>query len=102
MRLQITHFSDPACPFAFSAEPVCVPGFNPAEAYETAIANLAPELQRREPPGTVAEVLAWAGEPLATAEIAQVARLDQREARADLARVARPLAAGADFYWTLA
>jgi 2-hydroxychromene-2-carboxylate isomerase len=86
---------------ASQPEPVAVPGFNPAEAYETAVANLAPELARRPLPGGVAEVLAWAGEPLATAEVAQVTRLDQRDARAELARVARPLAAGADFYWTL-
>jgi 2-hydroxychromene-2-carboxylate isomerase len=83
------------------AEPVVVPGFNPVEAYETAIANLAPELARRPLPSSVAEVLAWAGEPLATAEVAAVTRLDQRDARAELARVSRPLAAGADFYWTL-
>jgi predicted DsbA family dithiol-disulfide isomerase len=38
--------------------PVTVPGFNPVEAYETAIANLAPELARRPKPQTVAEVLA--------------------------------------------
>jgi hypothetical protein len=45
--------------------------------------------------------LAWAGEPLATAEVAAVARLDPAKARVALSRVARPLAAGADFYWTL-
>jgi hypothetical protein len=37
-----------------------VPGFNPVEAYETAIANLAPELVRRPKPTHVADVLAWA------------------------------------------
>ena len=47
-------------------------------------------------------MLEWAGEPLATAEVALVTALDQRDARAALARVARPLAAGADFYWELA
>ena len=44
-------------------------------------------------------MLEWAEEPLATAEVALVTGLDQRDARAELARVARPLAAGADFYW---
>ena len=81
--------------------PVTVPGFNPVEAYETAIANLAPELTRRPKPQTVAELLAWADEPLATTEVAVVAQLDPIAARAALARVARPLAAGADFYWAL-
>jgi 2-hydroxychromene-2-carboxylate isomerase len=78
-----------------------VPGFNPVEAYEVAIANLAPELERRPKPKHVEEVLAWAREPLATAEVALIAQLDPRDARAALSRVATPLAAGADFYWTL-
>jgi hypothetical protein len=78
-----------------------VPGFNPVEAYETAIANLAPELVRRPKPATVEELLAWAGEPLATAEVAAVARLDPAKARVALGRLARPLAAGADFYWSI-
>ncbi|HSP72299.1 MAG TPA: hypothetical protein VLN26_08020, partial [Gaiellaceae bacterium] len=80
--------------------PVTIPGFNPVEAYEAAIANLAPELVRRPKPERVDELLAWAGEPLATSEVALVAQLDPTEARAALSRVARPLAAGADFYWT--
>jgi 2-hydroxychromene-2-carboxylate isomerase len=78
-----------------------VPGFNPVEAYETAIANLAPELERRPKPTDVEDVLAWADEPLATAEVALIAQLDPRDARAALSRVATPIAAGADFYWKL-
>jgi 2-hydroxychromene-2-carboxylate isomerase len=77
-----------------------VPGFNPVEAYEAAIANLAPGLERRPRPESVEELLAWAGEPLATSEVALVMQLDRQEAHAALARAARPLAAGADFYWT--
>jgi predicted DsbA family dithiol-disulfide isomerase len=80
---------------------VAVPGFNSVDAYETAIANLAPELVRRAKPATVEELLVWAGEPLATAEVAAVTRLDPVKARVALALVARPLAAGADFYWAL-
>jgi len=78
-----------------------VPGFNPVEAYEVAIANLAPELERRARPASVEELLAWAGEPLATAEVAAVMQIDATEARAALSAVAVPDAAGADFYWTL-
>ena len=78
-----------------------VPGFNPIGAYETAIANLAPELVRRAPPDSAQELLAWAGEPLATAEVAAVMGLDAAHARTTLSKVARPIAAGADFYWTL-
>jgi hypothetical protein len=76
-----------------------VPGFNPIEAYETAIASLAPELERRPPPASVDELLAWAGQPLATAEVAAIMRLDPVHARVALGRTARPLPAGADFYW---
>ncbi len=78
-----------------------VPGFNPIEAYEAAIANLAPELERRPKPSSVAEILAWAREPLATAEVALIAQLDAAKARTALSRIARPQPAGADFYWTL-
>jgi predicted DsbA family dithiol-disulfide isomerase len=79
---------------------VAIPGFNPVEAYEAAIANLAPELVRRAKPETVAEVLAWAAQPLATAEIAAIAQLDPTQARVALSRVAQPTSAGADFYWS--
>jgi 2-hydroxychromene-2-carboxylate isomerase len=77
-----------------------LPGFNPIEAYEAAIANLAPELIRRPKPASVEELLAWAGEPLATAEIALVLQSDEAAVRADLSRVARATPAGADCYWT--
>jgi 2-hydroxychromene-2-carboxylate isomerase len=76
-----------------------IPGFNPVEAYEAAIASLDPTLPRRGRPATVHQVLTWAGEPLATAEVAAIAQLDPARARAALAQVAEPIAAGADFYW---
>ena len=76
-----------------TASRVDLPGFRPVEAYEAAIANLAPELTRRPDPEGVAEVLAWAGMPLATAEVAAVANArDRRRARG--ARPRRPLRAG--------
>jgi predicted DsbA family dithiol-disulfide isomerase len=78
-----------------------VPGFNPVEVYETAIANLAPELVRRPKPASVEELLAWADHPLATAEVSLVAQLGLVQTRAALSRVARAEPAGADLYWTL-
>ncbi|MDX6573004.1 MAG: hypothetical protein QOC86_2160 [Gaiellales bacterium] len=78
-----------------------VPGFSPIEAYDTAIANLAPELTRRPKPESVEELLGWAGEPLATAEIVAVTGLEPQKARAALSRVARAIPAGADCYWTI-
>ena len=78
-----------------------IPGFNPVEVYETAIANLAPGLERRPKPTSAEELLAWAGMPLATAEVALVLQRGLQATHAALARVARPIAAGADFYWEL-
>jgi predicted DsbA family dithiol-disulfide isomerase len=80
---------------------ITVPGFNPVEAYETAIANADPELPRRPRPDSVEALLGWAGEPLATAEVALVMALDLDQARAALRAVARFEPAGADGYWTL-
>lgn len=79
---------------------VTIPGFNPVEAYETAIANLAPELHRRGMPASAEEVLEWAGEPLATAEVAAVMHTSLESARTALQAVAEPIPAGADCYWT--
>jgi hypothetical protein len=79
-----------------------VPGFNPVEAYEAAIASLEPELPRRPAPESVSEVLAWADEPLATAEIALVAGLPIETAREELTAVAEQQPAGADCYWVAA
>jgi hypothetical protein len=64
-----------------------VPGFQPVEVYEAAIANLAPELERRPAPESVEEVLAWAGEPLAAAEVAAICGVTLAEADAELAAV---------------
>ena len=79
-----------------------LPGLQPVEAYEAAIANLAPELERRPKPASVQELLAWAGVPLATAEVASVMQIETPVVRAALARVAQPIAAGAAMYWSLA
>jgi predicted DsbA family dithiol-disulfide isomerase len=78
-----------------------LPGFQPVEAYEVGIANLEPELARRADPGSVEEVLEWAREPLATAEVAAVCGIDMREARVELARTASHIPVGPDGYWSL-
>jgi predicted DsbA family dithiol-disulfide isomerase len=80
---------------------IAVPGYNPAEVYEAAIANLAPSVTRRDPPADVSELLRWADVPLATAEIVEIMQRPDAEVRAALAEVARPRPAGADCYWTL-
>jgi predicted DsbA family dithiol-disulfide isomerase len=81
---------------------VDLPGFRPVEAYEAAIANLAPELTRRPDPESPAEVLAWAGVPLATVEVAAVMDREPADVRGDLARAARYEPVGVDGYWSLA
>lgn len=78
-----------------------IPGFNPVEAYEVVIANVAPELPRRTRPESVTELLDWSIEPLATAEVALIMQTGVEAARAQLSEVGRFTPAGADGYWTL-
>jgi 2-hydroxychromene-2-carboxylate isomerase len=78
---------------------IVVPGFHPVEAYEVAVANLAPELARRPAPEDVAELLDWAPYPLATVEVMAITGLHEAAARAALAQAAEPIPSGADFYW---
>jgi predicted DsbA family dithiol-disulfide isomerase len=77
------------------------PGFQPVEVYEAGIANLAPELERRPEPETVEEVLAWADEPLATAEVAAICGISHEEARMELMQVAHEDPVGPDGWWSL-
>ena len=84
-----------------TARRVDLPGFRPVEAYEAAIANLAPELTRRPDPETPLEVLEWAGVPLATAEVAAVIDREPADVRGELARGARFEPVGVDGYWSL-
>ena len=83
-----------------TANRVDLPGFRPVEAYETALANLAPELERRPDPASVEEVLAWAGMPLATAEVAAVCDRPMTDVREELAHVAVFAPVGGDGYWS--
>lgn len=78
-----------------------LPGFNPIEAHEAVIANLAPGSERRPFPAAAREVLEWADGPLATAELALITRTDQQVLRAELASYARCLPLGAELVWSL-
>jgi predicted DsbA family dithiol-disulfide isomerase len=80
---------------------VVMAGFQPFAVYEVALANAAPELERRAAPTSAEEVLAWAPYPLATAEVAELMGVDLDTARERLQ------AAGAEFepaagdgYWS--
>jgi hypothetical protein len=79
---------------------IAIPGFNPVEAYEVVIANAAPNLTRRPRPSSVQEVLDWADEPLATAEVAMIMEIEIEHAREKLSRVGHFEPTGADGYWS--
>ncbi len=79
------------------------PGFLPALAYDIALANAAPDLERADAATDPLEVLSWAGTPLATAEVAAVMELSRDEARTKLTEAgATEHAAGTDAFWTAA
>jgi predicted DsbA family dithiol-disulfide isomerase len=80
---------------------VTIPGFQPWAAYEVALANLAPELERAERPRDAAEALAWAGVPLACTEVAALLGVSREEARDQLAADGQqqPVAGSAEPWW---
>jgi predicted DsbA family dithiol-disulfide isomerase len=80
---------------------IAVPGFQPFAVYDVVTANLVPGVDRREPPGSVEDVLAWTGTPLATKEVAVVCDIDFAAARERLGRVADEEHVGADGFWSL-
>jgi predicted DsbA family dithiol-disulfide isomerase len=96
---QVLRYVAPSYELAAAGRRYSVPGFNPYEVYETALANVDPTLERRAAPRDVDEVLAWASEPLATAEIVALLGGHEPGIRSSLAKRAHPTAAGADFYW---
>jgi len=79
---------------------IAVPGFQPFAAYDIVLANLVPGSERRDEPGSALEVLRWAGEPLATREVAVVCQIGHAEAREALGRVATERHLGADGLWS--
>jgi predicted DsbA family dithiol-disulfide isomerase len=95
-------YSPPSYVLADSERSYTVPGMQSVLAYETALANLAPHLDRRPEPGNVAEVLRWAGYPLATQEVAEVCSTSRDEARERLvAANATEMPVASDSYWHL-
>ena len=80
---------------------IAVPGFQPFAVYDVVTANLVPGVDRREPPGSVEEVLEWTGTPLATKEVAVVCDIPFTDARERLGRVADEDHVGFDGFWTL-
>lgn len=79
---------------------IAVPGFQPFAAYDVVLANLVPGTERREAPSSVREVLDWAGEPLATREVAVVCDIEHEDAREELGRIATEQHVGFDGLWS--
>jgi hypothetical protein len=94
-------YTCPSYEIARDGTRLSVPGFQPWAAYEVALANVAPDLPRKDAPADVSEVLRWAGTPLASREVAEVCELSVPEAREALGRVAVEQHVGADGFWTL-
>ncbi len=72
-----------------------VGGFQPFESYDTALANLDPSLERRQPPAEAAEAVLEYPVGLTTAEVAAIMRPSDLE-DADLAATERELIAAVD------
>ncbi len=85
-----------------AGEMAAIPGFQEAAGYDLVFVNFAPDLERAEPAQDAGELLRWAGEPLATAEVAAVMETDLDGARSALAAAgAQHQPAGNDALWTI-
>jgi len=67
-------YTAPSIIFEHDGASIVAGGFQPFEAYDLALANLAPDLERRPAPASAAEVLAAFPDGLTTAEVASVLR----------------------------
>lgn len=94
---QERRYTAPSYELSADGRTFAIPGYNPVETYEAALANLG--ASRRAKPESVEQLLAWADEPLATVEVIAILQADPAKTRAALARAAEPIPAGADFYW---
>lgn len=98
-------YTAPSLVFTRSSDRLTIeaPGFQPSLAYEVAVANLDPSIVRRAAPESVGELLEWAGEPLATQEVAEVLGISREQAREQLAEATGAVEqrAGSDAFWAL-
>jgi len=96
-----SRYSTASAVFRHGDNRLVMPGFQPFAVYEVAMANVAPEVERRDPPGDVEQILEWATYPLATAEIAELRGIGIDDAREELERAgARFEAVAGDGYWS--
>ena len=96
-------YSTASAVFELGDRRIVMPGFQPFAVYEVAMANVAPDVERRPPPANVEELLSWAPYPLATAEVAELRGIGLDQARAELEEAGARLGAAAqDGYWSRA
>jgi hypothetical protein len=100
-KLSNGRYSTASAVYEHEGRRIVSPGFQPFAVHEVAVASLAPEIERRPPPETVSELLAWAPYPLATAEVAELRGIDREAARRELEEAGATFAASAqDGYWS--
>jgi predicted DsbA family dithiol-disulfide isomerase len=94
-------YSTASAVFRRGDDHLVMPGFQPFAVYEVAMANVAPDVERRDPPEGVEQILEWATYPLATAEIAELRGIGIEDAREELQRAGATFEAVArDGYWS--
>lgn len=94
-------YSTPTLELRVGDRVLVAPGAQPWETYDVLVANLDPDLERRDPPASVEALLEWAPWPLAAAEVAHVMGTSIEEARTKLGTAARFEPIGSDGYWSL-
>lgn len=93
-------YSTSSAVFEHDGRRVVAAGYQPFAVYEVAMASVAPHVERRDAPGSAAEVLAWAPFPLATAEVAELRGIDLDQARGELEQAGATFTPSAnDGYW---
>jgi predicted DsbA family dithiol-disulfide isomerase len=93
-------YSTSSAVFEHGDRRVVAAGFQPFAVYEVAMASVAPDIERRDAPQTVEEILTWAPFALATAEVAELRGIEINQARDDLQRAGATFTPSAnDGYW---
>lgn len=84
-------YTCPSYELSDESSSLSAPGFQPYETYETAVANLAPDLSPKAPAGSAQEALEWARDQgegsLATVEVAALMGQDLAGPGSDLSQV---------------
>ncbi len=81
-------YTTPSYVFSTAERSVSVPGFQPREAYEVVLQNLAPTLERRRAPDAAGFLAGHAGQRFATVEVAAAIGRSARTAAGQLQELA--------------